>query len=97
MGDCPYPDHWWGPAQLPCEKQCSFLAEDCFVPIPIFRPHHALMLSHSEAVLGDLCQGEEESVTGGRKEISPRPGAGSGSLRLLAGQAEMGSSVWVIQ
>lgn len=33
-----------------------------------------VMLSYSETVLGYFCQGEEESVTGGRKEISPRPG-----------------------
>lgn len=34
-------------------------------------------------------------MAGGRKEISPGPAAGSGSLRSLVGQAEMRSSSWV--
>lgn len=44
-----------------------------------------------------LRKGEEGMVAGGRKEISPGPAAGGGSLRSLVGQAEVGSSSWVTQ
>lgn len=49
-----------------------------------------IMLSHSERVLGYLCQGEEESVTGGRKEVSPRPGAGGRESQVTCGTGRDG-------
>lgn len=52
-----------------------------------------IILSYSETVLGYLCQGEEESVTGGRKARCRQWGVSG----YLLGQAEMGSSAWVIQ
>lgn len=72
------------------EKQWSFLAEGWFVPVHTLRPCHACNAVLFTDILGCLFQGEEESGTGGRKEISLRAGAGSEESQVTRGAGRGG-------